>query len=180
MASAFAHAVAAASLGAAITPGRWLPRVLVAGALCSVLPDLDVLGFPLGVEYGERLGHRGFSHSIVFAAGTAGLVLPAFFRSAEWRDLRVRIAVFLFLVTASHGLFDAMTNGGLGVAFFSPFDDTRYFLPLRPVEVSPIGIRSFFTARSVPLLLTELSWIVLPWSFLSAVVWLVMRRIDGV
>jgi hypothetical protein len=35
----------------------------------------------------------------------------------------------LFLATAGHGLLDAMTNGGLGLAFFSPFDNHRYFLP---------------------------------------------------
>jgi inner membrane protein len=47
-------------------------------------------------------------------------------------------------VKASHGILDAMTDGGLGVAFFSPFDDTRCFFPFRPIKVSPIGL-SFFS-----------------------------------
>jgi hypothetical protein len=39
------------------------------------------------------------------------------------------IAHFSF-VTASHGMLDAMTDGGLGVAFFAPFDNARYFFPM--------------------------------------------------
>ena len=27
--------------------------------------------------------------------------------------------------------------GGLGVAFFSPFSNARYFLPWRPIRVAP-------------------------------------------
>ena len=45
--------------------------------------------------------------------------------------------MFLFLAIASHGLLDAFTDGGLGVAFFAPFDSTRYFFPVTPIEVSP-------------------------------------------
>src|SRR5579872_845956 len=50
---------------------------------------------------------------------------------------------YFFVVTASHGVLDAMTDGGLGIAFFAPFDNTRYFFPFRPIKVSPIGF-SFF------------------------------------
>ena len=89
--------------------------------------------------------------------------------------LRVRIAAYLFVVTASHGVFDAMTDGGLGVAFLAPFDAARYFLPIRPVLVSPIGFAEFFTARSIPLLASELLWIALPWSALSVGVAAIVR-----
>ncbi len=178
MASVFAHAFAAASLAAAVTPGRWIPRLLCVAILCSLLPDADVLGFAIGIEYADFLGHRGFSHSLAFAAVTAGIATPLCFRGVQWHGLRVRIAVLLFVVTASHGLLDAITNGGLGVAFFSPFDDTRYFLPYRPVAVSPLGLTSFFTARSLPLLWSEFVWIVLPGSGLAWIVWRVMRRLD--
>jgi hypothetical protein len=40
---------------------------------------------------------------------------------------------YLFLATASDGVLDAMTNDGLGVAYFSPFDNRRYFLPWPPI-----------------------------------------------
>ena len=71
MASAFTHVFAAASLGAVITPGRVVPRLLVVGALCSVVPDLDVLGLRLGLAYGDLLGHRGLSHSLVCGKNNA-------------------------------------------------------------------------------------------------------------
>jgi len=178
MASAFAHAFTAATLALAITPGRWLPRVLFVAVVCSILPDLDVLGFRLGVRYGDFLGHRGFSHSLVFAGLLAVLVTWLCFRGPAWAGLRVRIGLLLFVVTASHGLLDALTNGGLGVAFFSPFDDTRYFLPYRPVEVSPLGFGAFFTPRALPLLWTELVWIALPVSLLALSLWWLIRWLE--
>ena len=64
-------------------------------------------------------------------------------------------------VTASHGILDALTDGGLGIAFFSPFDTHRYFFPWRPIQVSPIG-PGFFSARGVRVLASELRWIWIP------------------
>jgi inner membrane protein len=43
------------------------PGLIFLGVVCSVLPDLDVVGFRFGVPYGHLLGHRGLSHSIAFA-----------------------------------------------------------------------------------------------------------------
>ena len=55
-----------------------------------------------------------------------------------------------------------MTDGGLGVAFFSPVDPSRYFFTVRPVVVSPIGIGEFFTADAIRVLASEATWIWLP------------------
>ena len=82
--------------------------------------------------------------------------------------------LYFFLCTASHGVLDAMTNGGLGVAFFSPFDTTRYFFPMRPFLVSPIGISEFFSAYGVQVLASEASWIWLP----SCTAFVVLRAIQ--
>jgi inner membrane protein len=65
-----------------------------------------------------------------------------------------------------------MTDGGLGVAFFSPVDNTRYFLPFNPIRVSPIGISRFFSARGFAVIRSELLWIWLPTVLLIAVLWL--------
>jgi inner membrane protein len=63
----------------------------------------------------------------------------------------------------SHGLLDAMTNGGLGVAFFAPFSNERYFLPWRPILVSPLSIHVFFGSRKgLRVMWSELGWIWLP------------------
>lgn len=178
MATAFAHAFAAASLGAVVLP-RPRAAFVTAGVICSLLPDVDVLGFGLGISYRDLLGHRGLTHSVAFAALVAALMTAALTYSGARAELRLRVAVYFFIVTASHGLFDAMTNGGLGVAFLAPFDSTRWFLPWRPIIVSPIGVAEFFTQRAVAILASEFVWIVLPWTALCALVWVLVRGRDA-
>jgi inner membrane protein len=124
-----------------------------------MVPDLDVLAFRFGIPYGAFWGHRGFSHSLLFALLTA---LPA--AALTCRRLRIPFldwCGFLFVAVASHGLLDALTNGGLGVALFAPFDDRRWFNPWRPVEDSPNGL-SFFSARGLDTLWSEFIWILVP------------------
>lgn len=114
--------------------GRWRWTTLLAAA--SFAPDLDVLAFPLGIPYGATLGHRGATHSLVFA-GLCGCALGLDARLRGLSALRVMLSVSL--VMASHGILDAFTDGGRGVALLWPFDDERFFAPWRPIPVSPIG-----------------------------------------
>lgn len=133
-------------------------RLLIAGIVVSILPDLDTLGFRFNIPYGAELGHRGFSHSLLCALIIA--VLGAL--AADWlRSTRVRSFVFLFLAAASHGILDTFTNGGLGVALLWPYSEHRYFAPWRPIAVSPFGLERFI-ARAPTLLASELRWVWLP------------------
>lgn len=145
----------------------WFPRlqarVAVAGAVLSIVPDADVAAFALDIPYSHPLGHRGFSHSIAFAALTAlaaALALRARPRPSAF--------AFLFLCAVSHPLLDAMTTGGLGVAFFAPLSNERYFLPWRPIRVSPIGPR-FFSGRAVAVLVSEVMWVWVPCAVVALV-----------
>jgi inner membrane protein len=79
--------------------------------------------------------------------------------------------LYFFVVTASHGVLDAMTDGGRGIVFFAPFDTTRYFFPWRPVRVSPINIRAFFSTRGLQILSSELVFIWIP----TTLVWAAVR-----
>jgi inner membrane protein len=151
-------------------------RVWAAAALCSVLPDIDVIGFHFGIRYGDFWGHRGFTHSLLFAALLATLVAILTVRKVSPEASLLCVRIFLFLAVASHGLLDAMTNGGLGVAFFSPCNNDRYFLPWRPIRVSPIGVGTFFSERGLDVLKSELFWIWLPAALLAILVWQVRRR----
>lgn len=72
-----------------------------------------------------------------------------------------------------------MTSGGLGIAFFSPFDNTRYFLPWRPILVSPISVGRFFSPRAQAILRSELIWIWIPAILLAACASLLRRRARG-
>jgi len=131
-------------------------RWIAVGALLTVLPDIDTIGFRFGIHYGDLLGHRGLTHSIAFAV-CAAMALAAFAR-----DRRPWVFAYLCLCAVSHGLLDAFTNGGLGVAFFAPVDDTRLFFRWRPIQVSPIGLHRFLGGGALHVLRSELLWVVLP------------------
>lgn len=163
MPSVFSHAIAAVALGGAAVGGQSRVRIWVLGALCAVAPDFDVVAFLFGIHYGDMLGHRGLSHSI-FLAVVLATVVTIFVRHT-WPETphAVKLWPFFFVATASHGLLDAMTNGGLGVAFFAPFSNERYFLPWRPILVSPLSIHVFFgTRKGLRVMWSELGWIWLP------------------
>jgi inner membrane protein len=176
MATIISHAVAAVGI-AALFPARSLkPRVWAAGAIFSMLPDADVVGFRFGIAYGDVLGHRGFTHSLLFAAMLSFVATFALFPKARVAVHRAVVSTYLFLATASHGVLDALTNGGHGVAFFAPFENSRYFFPFAPIEVSPIGLARFFSSRGAEVLRNEMQWIWLPTALTVAAVWLVRRR----
>ncbi|MDR1463017.1 MAG: metal-dependent hydrolase [Azoarcus sp.] len=153
------HAAPALALGSALGFRRIPPRLFYAVVFCAMLPDFDVIGFRLGVNYGDLFGHRGFSHSLLFAALCAALAWAAapFLRCQRWLA-----STLVFAAIASHIALDAATSGGLGVAAFWPFSDERYFLPWRPIRVSPLNPRIFFSGRGLVVLQSEFLWVWLP------------------
>jgi inner membrane protein len=162
----FTHAFVGGALAAGAPRGIPRARLAMAAACVAVLPDLDVASFALGIPYPDPLGHRGFSHSLPFAAvsGVLAALLVARPDTPGWW----RAAALLVLAAASHGLLDALTDGGLGVGLFVPFSDARFFFPWRPLSVSPIGAAAFFRGRASEVLLSELAWVWLPTAVLLA------------
>lgn len=173
MASAFSHAIVALTMGKACQNHLINWRALLLGVACSILPDVDVIGFRYGIQYGDVWGHRGLTHSLLFAVLLSAVLAIAWYRKRP-KVAMAGMCFYLFLCTASHGVLDAMTSGGLGVAFFSPFDTTRYFFSFRPIAVSPIGIGRFFSEDGLHILFGEAKWIWLP----SCAVFLVLRTIQ--
>src|SRR5688572_5518007 len=158
MASAFSHAIAAAAIGSALTRWPQPARFWALGMTCAVLPDADVIAFAVGIPYDHVLGHRGLSHSLAFAAVLAAIVVAVAFRGKQHAATRFGLWSYFFVATASHGVLDAMTTGGLGVAFLAPVSDARFFLPWRPIVVSPIGVARFFTERGLAVMRSEIMW----------------------
>ena len=176
MPTVFSHAIVGAAI-AGIGPRPLLRvRLFVAAALCAVLPDADVIGLSFGVPWGHVLGHRGITHSLAFAAALAGLVVVLAFGGRGWAGRRGAVWLVLFLATASHGVLDALTDGGSGIAFFAPFDETRYFFPWQPIRVSPISLDRFLSERGLRVLQSEMLWVWLPVTALVAIVTVVRRR----
>ena len=171
MPSMVSHPAVPLALTPLLPPELRSPSVIFLGVVCSVLQDLDVVGFRLGVPYGHVLGHRGLSHSIAFAvflSACLAWLLPLEAQPA--RAPRLMLFGFLFLSALSHGLLDALTSGGLGVAFFAPFDDSRYFFAWRPIRVSPISVSRFFSATGLQVLRSELQWVWLPAAVVAGLV----------
>jgi inner membrane protein len=165
MASAFGHACAALTIGK-VYSGKKLPVLFWAlTIICSIIPDADIIGFKFHIAYGSMFGHRGFTHSILFALVMGFIAAWILTRSLSIDKKQFwKFVIYFFLITLSHPLLDACTNGGLGVAFFSPFSNHRYFFPdfFRRIQVSPIKVDSFFSDWGLRVLLSEFIWIGLP------------------
>ncbi len=131
--------------------------------LCPILPDADTLGLVIGIPYNHFFGHRGFFHSIPFAFILALLVVVLFFRKEKILSKRWSLLVlYFFIITSTHGILDAFTSGGLGIALLSPFDNTRYFFPFTPIVVSPLKPSAFFGGWGLRVILSEIIWVWLP------------------
>ncbi len=142
----------------------------------SILPDLDVIGFRFGIRYQDMLGHRGFTHSILFA------ILYALFCLVLYRkeELQTKLKLFslFFISIMSHGVFDMLTNGGLGVGLLIPFSPERFFMPFTPIEVSPIGIGNFISLRGLAVIANEAVYIGLP-CFLIWAMMMLLRKMKA-
>ncbi|MGC1204299.1 MAG: metal-dependent hydrolase [Flavobacteriaceae bacterium] len=103
------------------------------------------------------MGHRGFTHSILFALLWALVLMFAF-----GKKHRLTWFLVIFLSTLSHGVLDAMTSGGRGVGFLIPFNNIRFFFPFREIKVSPIGIDKFFSSWGFRVILSEIKYIIIP------------------
>ena len=162
MASVFGHAVLA--LGAFYISPKSRMKILgvaVIGVVCSALPDADVLTFRYGIPYEHMFGHRGFTHSIFFAFMLSLTLVAIRFNKRSLRN-SIWLFLFYFFCTASHGVLDAMTTGGRGIAFFAPFSAERYFLPWRFIQVSPMSASRFFSDWGIAVLKSEFVFIAIP------------------
>lgn len=157
MATIFTHPAIALGLSPFFRSALKSKRILVAAIVLTILPDIDVIGFRLGIPYEHVLGHRGLSHSLFFAGIVSGFVTWLLTRPEK--TYFIRIWLYLFLCMASHGVLDAFTNGGLGTAFFSPFSNERYFFSFAPIEVSTLNITRFFQGQGLLVIKNELRWI---------------------
>ena len=71
MPTVFTHPAVPLAIGLGLGRNIIPSRLIVAGIAVAVLPDIDVLAFRFGISYAAGIGHRGLSHSLVFAATLA-------------------------------------------------------------------------------------------------------------
>jgi inner membrane protein len=131
------------SLGRTMSMSWWLAALM----LVSLLPDLDVLMLRW-LPYSHPFSHRGFSHSLFFALlFTLVIIVCCRLAGLLHGNISTLILVWLLLaaVMASHGLLDALTDGGLGIGLLSPFSTWRYFFPVRPLPVAWLSSAVMFS-----------------------------------
>lgn len=167
------HAVVGLALGTLTSFPHRRRTFWLASAVLPVLPDLDVVGRAFGISFHSMWGHRGMSHSFFAAAVIGGIAALLLHRRLE--APLAPLAVYFAGVTASHGVLDGLTNGGPGVAFFAPFDGTRYFFPRRPIPVSPLAW-DFFGEWGWRVFTSELAMLWLPAAFVALLARFFLRR----
>jgi len=166
------HAAIPLALGLGLGARVISPRLMMAGIFASIIPDLDVFAFQLHIPYADNFGHRGASHSLLFA------LILATIAALLSRPLKAkRLTAFLFVAAsaASHGILDTFTNGGLGVALLWPLSGERYFASWQVIEVSPLSLQRILSPRGLQVLQSELFWIWLPAIFLVALLFAIRK-----
>jgi inner membrane protein len=163
VASPWAHAIVGAAAGALYQAPRDRRRVIAVAAICAVVPDLDLIGWPLGVSTFTLFGHRGLSHSIAFAVVLGIVAAVALLPAAPRRD-RVVAAAVLILATATHSVLDAMTTySPTGPAFWAPFSNQRYRFSWMPLTgagglQTDFGQEALYACLPALVLIVSIEW----------------------
>lgn len=136
------HLALGAAIGTAVLGRRAGPRAALWGALCSTLPDLDVL-VPWADPVSALTNHRAWSHSLLVLS----IVAPAIAwliaglerrRGLSWRDW----LALGWLALVSHPLLDAFTV--YGTQMLLPFSDRRVALGsvfiVDPIYTAPLVV----------------------------------------
>jgi len=109
MPTIFSHAIFSTALGAAYATEPMPKRFWFLAAMCSVLPDFDVIAFNLGIPYRSVWGHRGFTHSLLFAVLAGCVIASTAFRLEDLATIkhsRISLAIFFNAATMSHHSFN--------------------------------------------------------------------------
>ncbi len=168
MCTVYTHAVAGLGLAyvCARRPLRW-PYWVLAGVL-PMVPDLDAFS---SAPYGSVWGHRGITHSLLFALWLGALAASLTYRYLR-SDFWFLSAVF-FAVLASHGLLDALTRGGEKIPFFWPSPVRGGNWGPMPVPDIAMDLPDPRRSRAVR---AELLWVWLPTTLVVGFVMLYRRR----
>jgi len=104
------------------------------------------LSYLFSIDEQHPFGHRGMAHSGVFALTLALAVMTIYYRRPKLSQLQWwGYYIWFFLMTLSHGLFDALVDSSLGVAFFWPLNTQRYVFAWRPLMDVPIQFSALFS-----------------------------------
>jgi inner membrane protein len=131
---ALAATLATSAAGREHVPRRGLLTALA--VITAILPDLDIVFFlvlrPVGM-----VAHRGFSHTLLFAAGSATIMTLLASRIVHVPVSR--LGWVFALAAVSHPLLDYLMGAGPPVQFFAPLSDRGYLFPWRVLPIAFYG-----------------------------------------
>lgn len=167
------HAAVPLCLGLGLGKKAIPARLLFAGIVLAMVPDADVLAFKFGVAYGNAFGHRGFTHSLLFAFVVPILCLAGY----RWfKTGLIRVWLFLTFSLLSHSLLDSITTGGKGVGWLWPWSDERFFAPWQVIRVAPFALSRYLTPGGHAVIWSELQWVWLPGLLLAFMLFVVRKN----
>ena len=153
------HAIPAIAIGLGLGKKVIPFRVMLTGALIASIPDLDMIGTrSFGVPWDSIYGHRGYTHSILFA-----LLIAFCFAKLFSQTSFKKIFIFFSVCMLSHGLLDSCNSGGLGIAFLWPLSNHRYHNLLQPIMNVNVSFRGLYlSSKGLPVFISEIIWVWLP------------------
>ena len=177
MATFITHPLFGAGAAYAISqPRQRSRRFMILSIFCQWVPDIDTFAYLLPLAEVHPLGHRGCTHSVLFALVLALVIVRLFYRQFTIAHRQYwGLYLWFFLSTASHGLLDALVDSKLGVAFLWPFDTQRYLLAWRPLLDVPIDISVLTSQHFWYAQLLELQLI----SFLLTILFVLKQLLAG-
>lgn len=164
MPTIFTHALLPVIAAVGLSNPRLSSRLVAAGAAVAILPDADIVGRYFGVPHSADFGHRGATHTLIFALLVASLALPS---ARRMRASPGAAFAFIFLSVLSHPLADMLTSGGKGIMLLWPLEDERFKFWAHPVRASAVGLQGFETGTIWPTLMSELIWLLIPAALLA-------------
>jgi inner membrane protein len=119
------HIVLGACIGEAMLGKKLGKKAMLLGAIAQSIPDIDfIAGFFVSTTH-NLLAHRGFTHSIMFAAIFAPLIS---YSLQKWKpSYKITLKEWLIFWTVQafiHIFIDAFNNYGVG--WFEPFSHYRF------------------------------------------------------
>ena len=158
------HTIPVIAVGLGLGKDYISKRLIFTGAFIANIPDLDLIA-PRFYDFAfdSIYGHRGFSHSIVFAI-ISSFIFSFFFIKSGFK----KAFLFLTFCTLSHGVLDSFTQGGLGIPFIWPLTDIRYYSFAQPIINSGVSFRTLYTTtKAFPIYWSEFIWVWVPFGLIG-------------
>jgi inner membrane protein len=139
------HIIASLPMNTTVMRQTNTKKILFWSLVITLIPDIDLLGNFFNIPINNIFGHRGFTHSLIFAFFLAAIISLIFWQEFKTDKKRWFLIFGNFLLVAlMHPLLDALTDKNYGVALLSPFSNHRFSLPWAPINDSALGIWNYY------------------------------------